>query len=279
MENKINTILVSPHSDDIAYSIGGSLLQDFLFRPILMVTVFPKSNYSPCIRKGNSETISNMRHLEDVEFTNKLNIEFKSFHFSEPSLRGYSDRDIFSNNNPNSDPIYMEVYYCLSELIKSYKCKLIVSPIGLGKHIDHVIVSDICYKISKENNIKIIFYEELPYAFRSTMNQIKVRAQVINPNLRPYKIDITSVYNNKIKNIKLYKTQTFVGIQTKIKLHALRLGIENKSLIELIWPFNLNKYLLCLLINKCRHVNLFERIWITQVDWKMYTERVEEDTH
>ncbi len=261
MKNGIRTILVSPHSDDIAFSLGGTLLQDVFHGPSLMVTIFTKSNFSPCIKISNSEEISKIRHLEDVEFADRLEIRFQSFSFSEPPLRGYSRRDIFAKNDPASDPIYTEVYHALSELIKSSECELIVSPMGLGNHIDHVITCNVCCRIARENNIKIVFYEDLHYASQLTFKQIKTRANSISPDLQPWKINITPKFNDKIENIKLYKTQARRIFRTLIKSHALRLGIENKSLKELIVPYNLFKYLLFLFTNKCVQIPLYERIW------------------
>jgi hypothetical protein len=45
-----------------------------------------------------------------------------------------------------------------------------------------------------------------------------------------------------------------------IKFHALRLGIENKNLKELILSDNLLKALF-FVVNKYAHVQLFERLW------------------
>lgn len=261
MDNEIKTILVSPHSDDIAYSLGGTLLQNFFNRPILMVTVFTKSNYSPCIKISDSEIISKVRHLEDVGFADKLEIDFQSFNFNEPPLRGYTRMDIFANNNPTSDPIYTEVHNTLLKLIKSYPCNLIVSPMGLGNHIDHIILCHICSRIAKENNIRIVFYEDLQYASMLSLKQIKVRANSINPNLKYSKINVSPIFNDKIENMKFYKTQARRTFFTMIKSHALRLGIENKSLKEILGPDNLYKYLLFLFTNKRVNIPLYERIW------------------
>ncbi len=261
MDNEIKTILVSPHSDDIAYSLGGTLLQNFFNGPILMVTIFTKSNYSPCIKISDSEIISKIRSLEDIEFANKLQINYQSLNFNEPPLRGYSRLDIFANNNPTSDPIYSEVHNTLLKLIKSYPCNLIVSPMGLGNHIDHIILCHICSRIAQENNIRIVFYEDLQYASMLSLKQIKVRANSINPNLKYSKINISPIFNDKIENMKYYKTQARRAFFTMIKSHALRLGIENKSLKDILGPDNLYKYLLFLFTNKRVNIPLYERIW------------------
>lgn len=261
MNNEMKTILISPHSDDVAYSLGGTLLQNFFIRPILMVTIFTKSNYSPCIKISDPELISKVRHLEDVEFADKLEINFHSLNFNEPPLRGYSNLDIFANNNPTSDPIYPEVHNTLSKLIKSYQCDLIVSPMGLGNHIDHIMLCHICNRIAEENNIRIIFYEDLQYASMLTLKQIKVRANHIDPNLKCLKINISHMFNDKIENMKFYKTQARMPFFTMIKSHALRLGIENKNLKDILIPYNLYKYLLFLFTDKRVNIPLYERIW------------------
>ncbi|NJD54147.1 MAG: hypothetical protein FIB07_14930 [Candidatus Methanoperedens sp.] len=261
MENRIKTILVSPHSDDIAYSLGGSLLQNFFNRPILMVTIFTRSNYSPSIKISGPEKISKVRHLEDVGFTDKLGINFQCLNFNEPPLRGYSRPEIFAKNNPASDPIYTDVYNTLLKLIKSYPCDLIAAPMGLGNHIDHIMLCDICSRIAKENNIRIVFYEDLQYASMLTLKQIKIRAKSINPNLKFSNINISSIFNDKIENMKFYKTQARRTFFTLIKSHALRLAIENKSLIDMFGPYNLYKYILFLFTNKTVDIPLYERIW------------------
>lgn len=261
MNNNIKTILVSPHSDDVAFSIGGTLLQKVFLSPMMMVTVFTKSNYSPCIRIKKPELISKVRHLEDVKFAERLRIKSLFLDFPEPELRGYSRGEIFANRDPTSDPIYTEVYNALLNLIKSFECELIVSPMGLGDHIDHNIAVSICSRIARENNIKIIFYEDLHYASRLTLKKIKIRAQTIDPNINYRIINISSMFNDKINNIKIYKTQARRIFQTMIKSHALRLGMENKSLKERIRQFNLYKYLIFLFTNKTISIPLCERIW------------------
>ncbi len=261
MNNDIKTLLVSPHPDDIAISIGGALLQDFFMKPIMMVTIFTKSNYSPKIKTNNIEMSSKIRQLEDIEFISKVKIDYLHFEFSEPPLRGYSHDGMFKCNEPESDPLYEEIYNSLSKLIRSYPFELIVSPIGLGNHIDHIMTCDICFKIARENNIKIIFYEELPYASFLSFKQIKIKANSISQYLQPIKIDITSKFNEKINNIKIYKSQLDI-IRTIVKLHALQIGLEKKGFKQLIYPDNLYKFLMCFFIKNYKNINLFERIWV-----------------
>ena len=113
METEIRTILVSPHSDDIAYSLGGTILQDYFYKPVLMVTVFTRSNFTRSnfsfgVKSDNSEIISKIRHLEDVQFTTKNDMRFLSFPFPEAPLRGMSRQEMFSNVIPDSYTIFSD---------------------------------------------------------------------------------------------------------------------------------------------------------------------------
>lgn len=269
-DDNIKTILVAPHADDIAYSIGGSLILDSFVKPILMTTIFTNSNCSRHIKIKDNVTISRERILEDIEFANKLGIKYQSLHFYDAPLRGILD--IYSIVDPVSDPIFQQVYVALSKLIKSYHCELIVSPMGIGNHVDHIIVRDACRKIARENNLQIIFYEDLCYAYHMTPTQITAKARAISPSIMPYDIDITSIFNEKIKNVKLYESQTDIISRIKIRLYAMRLGAENIDFRERIQPNNLLGYMSCLLVDNFSNVKLLERMWIAKDSKIMLTD-------
>ena len=68
-----NTILVSPHPDDVALSIGGSVLSGVLKPPLLLVTVFSVGGWSPFYH-GNYQVdrISSLRADEDASFAEAI---------------------------------------------------------------------------------------------------------------------------------------------------------------------------------------------------------------
>lgn len=260
MNSNIKTILISPHSDDIAYSLGGALLENYFEKPAILVTIFTISNFSPRLKLTDPEEITRVRRLEDIEFTRKVGIEYRGFQFLEPPLRGKRTHEEIFDSDQHSDPIYNEVYVSLSKFIKCFPNALVVSPMALGDNIDHRIAFDACSLICRENNIKISFYEDVPYVSLLTLKQIENRAYEINPYLKPNKINITSSYNDKLINLKLYKTQIAKKIPKGVLTHAVRLGIKNENLIEFIWTNKLLKDLFYdyLAITK---KSKYERIW------------------
>lgn len=261
MNDDIKTLLISPHSDDIAYSLGGTLLTNYFEKPISLLTVFTKSNFSPRLKLNDPEEITKIRHLEDIEFTKKIGIEYMSFHFPEPPLRGKtSNEEIFGNLDPCSDPVYNQVYLSLSKLIKQFPNALVVSPMSLGENIDHKIVSEACLSICQENGIEISFYEDVPYASLLTLKQIENKAFEIKPDLKPYRIDITPKFNEKLENLRMYKTQIGRRIPKGVFTHSVRIGIENTKFVETIWANNFlrNCFYYCTYI---REEKKYERIW------------------
>ncbi|MGB9940437.1 PIG-L deacetylase family protein [Methanosarcina sp.] len=261
MDTNIKTILISPHSDDIAYSLGGALLKNYFEKPVVLVTVFMRSSFSPRLKLIDPEEITRIRRLEDIEFTKKIGIRYESFHFPEAPLRGKTSyEDIFGNSDPFSDPIYEDVYHSLLKLIKSSPDAVVVSPMSLGNNIDHLIIFEACSSICQENNIKISYYEDVPYASLLTLEQIKNKAFKISPRLKPCSIDITSMLHGKLANLKIYKTQIGRKIPKGVFTHAARIGIDSKGLIETHWNNNLLRkcfyYYVCI-----RKKQVYERIW------------------
>lgn len=261
MNGKVKTILISPHSDDIAYSLGGTLLTEYLSSPMMLVTVFTKSNFSRRVKLSDPKEITKIRTLEDAKFAEEIRIEYKGLNFPESPLRGkITYEEIFGNSDPYSDPIYREVYVSLSKLLKEFPDALVISPMSIGNHLDHRIVLESCLAICKENNIKILFYEDLPYASLFTLKQIEDKAFKIDPNLKPYKIDITSVLRRKLDNLKIYKTQTGKEIPREVIIHAAHIGINNEKFIETIWRSDLFKNYFYW-YNRIRGNIFFERVW------------------
>lgn len=139
--------------------------------------------------------------------------------------------------------------------------------VSLGNKIKTLFVSphlkDVEFAQKLESQCELIVSPDLHYGL--TLKQIKGRAYFISRNIKYRKINITSIFNEKTENIKLYKTQARRIFQIMVKSHALLLGMENKNLKEKIGLSNLFKYLIFLFTNKCMNVPLYERIGYIKV--------------
>lgn len=156
-------LFLSPHSDDIALSIGGLLSRKILDSfDCYMCTVFTTSAHSPYVDcKGNINKVTEIRGKEDCCFCAMHNITYIDGGFNETTTRGYKDIDsIFQMSTPFGDPLYSKVEVFLKELLYSEPWSFIFAPAGIGNHIEHLMVREICCKYMLD---KTIFYEDLPY--------------------------------------------------------------------------------------------------------------------
>lgn len=259
----IKTILFSPHSDDIAFSLGGILTTDYFDRPSLIITLFTESNYSPFIIFKDSNIISKKREKEDFTFAKSVDIELKRLSFPEAPVRGKPWFCKCPDCDPFSDPIFEKVQNSIKKIVNSCPNALVLSPMGLGNHLDHIIVLESCLSIWKERKIKMAFYEDMPYSETLTLEQIENRVNLLSlrlgTSLQPYNINITVNFNKKIENLKLYESQVGHKLSKHLRLHAARLGFKNEKLLDLIWKYKIPKNLFYTTVYI--KGTLFERLW------------------
>jgi len=214
----VETVLLSPHSGDIAYSLGGSILTGFYCPPIRITTIFTRSSLAP--RRTDLtdvDTISKIRALEDYEYCREIKVRIQRLHFAESSLRDIS-------NSPGRDPIYNIVREHLDAKLHSLKDSLILCPLGLGGDIDHLIIRNICDDLGFSH---LCYYEDLPYANRLSMEFIYAYARQLR--LKPCSIQVDPVMDSKTRNLLIYASQVGISEILEVINHAKRLGIESKS--------------------------------------------------
>jgi LmbE family N-acetylglucosaminyl deacetylase len=203
------TIILSPHADDAALSIGGMLCKRILEEPITLVTIFGRSNY---IRgsafQSNWETVTATRKSEDVAFTNAININLKYLEFPEASLRlGSSFNKIFSENIHIEDQFFSEVLTVIKQIIDNEGPKFLFAPLGLGLHQDHLIVNRLSHKISTDWVPFVVYYEDLPYAANLSEKELLQHISSICSTLGPVYVSIDHELQCKLTNLMLYQSQ------------------------------------------------------------------------
>lgn len=271
LPNKVNTLLVAPHPDDIAYSVGGSLLADFFERPILIVTVFTMSMTALYYHGSrNVSLITELRSEEDEVFAYRTRshllrlgledatLSAKKGHGFSPLLNfssvlaGYPSnkrqyhaisREIrsrmplvastkFLQSLSKFDRSYNLVKTTLSSILSETGIKTLVSPLALGNHPNHIVISQVCKEL--RNTVShTYFYEDLPYANFLRPHQIRKHVILFHKQLRPVTIDIESVLNRKIENLEVYKTQVRSETEQVLK-YAMRKDL-GKGAHERLW--------------------------------------------
>ncbi|WP_455368105.1 PIG-L deacetylase family protein [[Eubacterium] cellulosolvens] len=157
-------VVISPHLDDAALNCSDHILawkrKGFHMK---VVTIFSKT-YSVSFETGcDLPAIIERRVSEDVEAMKILGVPWRHMDLDDARSR-YGDGesiyiDDWDSPTLQQDPIYRE----LGQVIELFKtCRGLIVPLGVGKHIDHVLVRRAAEDMIELN--KIYYYLDYPYA-------------------------------------------------------------------------------------------------------------------
>lgn len=230
IKNKRTCIFISPHLDDAAFSIGGLLLE--LQKKKIktkVVNVFTKAGNAPYtisvkrFLKECGETDASKlfvkRIAEDKSALNSVSAKVVNLNFTDALWRKRKTGQIIkllSNLVPEliyTYPIFRltiargliskndkGLSSSLEEKLKALHLdnSIVFCPIGIGLHVDHLIVRDICKKVFT----KVVYWADYPYLKTASVNKQFVKSK----NLKTYifKIDRTK----KSNLVNMYKSQT-----------------------------------------------------------------------
>ncbi|MCL1127229.1 PIG-L deacetylase family protein [Shewanella surugensis] len=198
-------LLISPHSDDISFSMGGVIANHsyWVRANVHMLTVYNKSNHAPYHSSSDISEITAIRTREDKQFCKQNHFHYFQLGFTEALVRGYQNTaDIFELKKPEDDDSYLGVKATLSPLLAEYD--LVFAPLGIGNHIEHRILQKIVAQLAPN---KALFYEDLPYAadYTSKINTEIAHSQL--NDLLPYKTSIGNDLQKKETLLNIYSSQ------------------------------------------------------------------------
>jgi LmbE family N-acetylglucosaminyl deacetylase len=204
------TVILSPHADDAALSIGGMLCKRMLAEPVTLVTIFGRSNYlRESAFQGDWEIVTTRRRGEDIAFANSLGIELRYLEFPEASLRLGSSFDMIFSNKMYATEVQFpnNLITVIKEIIGHETPQFLFAPLGLGLHHDHLITNRLSQEIASQYGLSVIFYEDLPYVAGISENQIIQHVSSVCATLTPAYVSIDNEISDKITNLMLYKSQ------------------------------------------------------------------------
>lgn len=209
-------IFLSPHCDDVCFSIGGIAQQ---FHRGILLNLYTRSTYvhptSPlCPNESlTSNFISQARTQEDERFAKACGLTRMDLGLEEPELMG---QEPFCYDN-----LLLDIELLEDKLITRLKSlaqrndpkALLFCPMGIGHHRNHLATTLTILKnrTSLEQYYQLFFYFDLPYAAdqRHKMHGIKRFEQIVkSANLPIYMYELTSKrMENKQALIELYQSQ------------------------------------------------------------------------
>lgn len=226
----LKLFILSPHFDDAAYGltlhIAGFIKSKL---PLTIINCFTVTKWTAIpVNNKNVTTISLLRAKEDAAYNTLFNlaIRFINLNMLDAPLRnGYIFQ--FKPFEPNESELVEELENKLRDTIEMDE-SILLCPLGIGNHIDHAICREAVIKLY--GKMKVLFYEDLPYAARITYDDIKNHIKELELRLNvKFRNNIYGLQNCTIDKelaIRQYKSQMNDDICREIIGHMHQLSGE-----------------------------------------------------
>ncbi|HEY2888972.1 MAG TPA: hypothetical protein VGJ31_00015 [Dongiaceae bacterium] len=160
-------VYLSPHCDDIAFSLGSFAAARGGGR---LVTVFTYSNFTldPGLAGLSPEAVTEWRWREEQKFAGACGMTQTNLGMQEAPLRGRPAMDYTQAGEELAafSPVILPALLGMQDEQPAGPRPWLFAPMGLGGHLDHAIILQL---IARNRAIlmrrfRLAFYEDLPYA-------------------------------------------------------------------------------------------------------------------
>lgn len=219
--------ILSPHFDDAAYGLTitiSSLINQHV--PVTIINCFTVTRWTAiAVEDKDVKAVSELRANEDAAFNDFFGnkIQLVNLNLLDAPLRnGY----IFQSGSfaPNE----WELVEHLSNYLQANVDGYLLCPLAIGSHIDHAICR--AAVLRAYSKLKVIFYEDLPYAYRITPEQLCDHINSLEGDfgfeISNLTIPATPLTSIKVEAIKVYKSQLTADICNEIIGHLQTIGGE-----------------------------------------------------
>ena len=218
----------------MAFSIGGLVLSGRLPSPVTFITVFSRSNYTNGTFQLDSERISLVRATEDIAWALLAKVDREECGADEAGLRHGATFDAIFADEGEVEETPDWLVADLTNRIGRLAPTLILAPLGLGRHRDHICLSYAAEELSKGVKAQLGYYEDLPYAYSFDPEAISEAATTLLGVAIPLSIAFgPGRLEEKISNLAVYSSQIDEDTKGAIREHALRLDPTNGA--ERLW--------------------------------------------
>lgn len=222
--------ILSPHRDDAAFSLSMALSYwSELQFSLKVVNFFTISDYGPRALSTRASTISALRDREDHLVLSAIDtrIRVEAFDLLDAPLRLGIAADAISRPETAALQSASEIN-ALGQRIRKYFVRgLVLAPLALGDHVDHLAVS----KAASANSVdhKLGFYEDLPYATWTSESALcrRLRKAERDTGVHLRSIVIRNRHftvAHKRRLINRYRSQISPEEATSIAKHAWKYG-------------------------------------------------------
>ncbi len=189
-------VVLSPHRDDAAFSLGLSV-DAWLAQghTVSVLNCFTQSAYAPYSdvealhANDRVSFVSALRRREDVAW-NKLLANRLSFHdldlLDAPLRLACSDDEVLTVEIRPGDRALARMEGAVAKLARKSEANrvFLAAPLAIGGHIDHRVVHQAALNVLNSTPMPVAYYEDLPYATREGAAELlQPRAAETSPDL------------------------------------------------------------------------------------------------
>jgi LmbE family N-acetylglucosaminyl deacetylase len=172
-------VILSPHLDDAALSCGALLhaLRERVSTLVVSISCStsrrPASDGSRKIERRHGQVSARTRRAEDIAAMHSVNAYFVHLSFADGIYRRspLTGKLIYRNARerwvlPRVDDMahIEELYLVLRRLCLDLGRILLLSPMGVGHHVDHQIAAQVALRLAATAaGAELLFYEDFPY--------------------------------------------------------------------------------------------------------------------
>lgn len=216
----MKVFILSPHIDDAAFGLALTISKCANNNvPITIINCFTVTRWTAIpVENKETDAVSLLRKNEDAEFYRTVNANIKIVNLDlldAPLRNGYIFQEQPFQQNE------LELIDELKDLLEKHVEGMLLCPLGIGHHIDHAICRAAVVKLYKK--LKVLFYEDLPYAQRISDEQILQHVKLLEHELCVTLMNradgLANCTIDKSEAIRLYKSQMNETIASEIIAH------------------------------------------------------------
>jgi hypothetical protein len=244
------TIVLSPHMDDAFLSLSSIISNGSLGRNILAINVFTTTD-STIKTSANTDfstvaKVSNLRMSEELTFADYLlinkinyipiflgmkdaaidayygNIAANSIKALPPIIKDYAKS--MNNKHANRRMKDIKIDTILDGLLSQFEnnVKAIVAPIGIGDHLDHVVLRT--YAESLGQKTKVGLYADIPYIYYYNCLSMESLRSMLPKGFRSHDQEFFDPVKKERLFREIYKSQKDPTILKALKAISTSVG-------------------------------------------------------
>lgn len=248
-------LIVEPHCDDAALSIGATMWKMREQVEFHLLTMASRSNYSTAFHMHrdffNRSRITEMRTAEGELFMAHLGGRYHCAGLPEATLR-YKDSDwnldffnahevaaAISNNRRAPSRVLQEWVARLCEFLQDQSFAEIWLPLGAGTHSDHDLARAAGLRVVMDQPVGTVrLYEDVPYGVhhQEHTSRILKLLETHGATLTPCPENVSDEFPTKLSLLKIFASQ--------FKVAAIQPGVERASAadggrkVERLWTLD-----------------------------------------